>query len=376
MITQIQLIGNQCANPRQFYKYQSYYIQGLKEMDEVNFSLIPIYSRFFASLAANQVKGAPQLWRICNSLAKNQCSIESNHVGRYIFDLGSDTVNVGIDVADGKEIRDMRAYEWSDIYFKANKWERLRYPRKVFPIINGNGLLNEFKINQIKQFRNRKKEIDLIFMTVIYASTSGKHFYTNIEHHIRLFEALAELDCSKILKAIIPKQYSTQMLGKYLKRLDRAGVPWSHTWDGMSSSEFWDHLGKARVVFLRPGKHGCISWRMIDLLCMGACIVYDSKPHPNWPVPLVSGKNYVECGCGLDMEENLPPHDRYIGITRVVEQLLENNDKMDNIRKNNRCYFDQWATPKSIADYILKTAKTYQVDSRRSAEFIPVSQAS
>jgi hypothetical protein len=91
---------------------------------------------------------------------------------------------------------------------------------------------------------------------------------------------------------------------------------------------------------------------------------------------LVSGKNYVECGCGLDMEENLPPHDRYIGITRVVEQLLENNDKMDNIRKNNRCYFDQWATPKSIADYILKTAKAHQVDSRRSAEFIPVSQAS
>jgi hypothetical protein len=56
--------------------------------------------------------------------------------------------------------------------------------------------------------------------------------------------------------------------------------------------------------------------------------------------------------------------------------LLENNDKMDNIRKNNRCYFDQWATPKSIADYILKTAKAHQVDSRRSAEFIPVSQAS
>jgi hypothetical protein len=376
MITKIQLIGNQCINPRGFYKYQSYYIQGLKEIDKVNFSIVPIYSRLFASLATNQIKGAPRLWRFCNTLARNQCSIESNHVGRYIFDLGSDTIKVGIDVADGKAIRDMQAYEWSDIYFKANKWERLKYPGKVFPIINGNGVLNESKINQIKQFRNRKKEIDLIFMTVIYASTSTKRFFTNIEHHVRLFETLAKLDCNKILKAIIPKQYSTQMIGNYLKRLDRAGVPWSHTWDGMSSLDFWDHLAKARLVFLRPGKHACISWRMIDLLCMGACVVYDLKPHPNWPIPLVSGKNYMECGCGLDMEENLPSHDRYNRIVRVIEQSLKDKNKMETIRRNNRCYFDRYATPKSIASYILETVKTYHTDSRQLTEFIPVSQAS
>ena len=376
MITKTRLIGNQCVHPGEFYKYQRYYIQGIKKINEINFSIIPKFSKLFASLSANQIKGANRLWYLCNSVSRKHQSIESNHVGRYIFELGADTVKVAIDVADGREIRDLQAYEWCDIYFKANKWEPLKYPEKVRPIVNGNGSLTEQKINQLKQYRNRKKELDLIFMTVIYASSSTQHFYTNIEHHIRLFEALSKLDCRKFLKAIIPKQYTTQMIGKYLDRLDRVGVPWSYSWDGMPTQDFWDHLAKAELVFLRPGKHGCISWRMIDLLCMGSCVVYDANPHPAWPVPLAIDKNFVSCDCGLSLNEQLPSHDHYIKINQVIEALLNDRTKMEAIRRNNRNYFDQYATPAGIAKYILETVRNYHIKARQSVEFVPFRQAS
>ena len=376
MITKIRLIGNQCVNPGEFYKYQRYYIQGIKEINEINFSIVPMFSKFFASLSANKIKGANRLWHLCNSVSRKRQSIESNHVGRYVFNLGADTVKVAIDAADGSEVRDLQAYEWCDIYFKANKWEHLKYPKKVLPIINGNGFLTEQKINQLRQYRSRKKELDLIFMTVIYASSSIQQFYTNIEHHIRLFEAIAKLDCRKFLKAVIPKQYTTQMIGKYLERLDRAGVPWSNSWDGMSTQDFWDHLAKAKLVFLRPGKHGCISWRMIDLLGMGSCIVYDANPHPNWPVPLANDQNFLSCDCGLSRNEKLPSLDHYSKINQVIEALLNDHARMEAIRRNNRNYFDQYVTPVSIANYILETVKEYHINARRSDKFISFRQAS
>ena len=375
MITKVQLIGNQCIDPGGFYQYQSYYIQGIKKINDINFSIIPTFSKLFASLSANQIKGANRLWFLCNSVYRKQQSIESNHVGRYFFDIGTHTVKVAIDVADGRKIRDLQAYEWCDIYFKANKWEHLKYPEKVLPIVNGNGFLTEQKINQLKQYRNRKKEFDLIFMTVIYASTSIQHFYTNIEHHIRLFETLSKLDGHKFLKAIIPKQYTPRMIGKYLERLDRAGVSWSYSWDGMSTYDFWDHLAKAKLVFLRPGIHGCISWRMIDLLGMGACIVYDANPYPNWPIPLANDKNFVSCDCGLSPNEELPSHDHYSKINQVIESLLSDQTKMETIRRNNHNYFDQHATPASIAKYILETVKKYHLNAQQSIA-IPFCQAS
>jgi hypothetical protein len=376
MITKIRLIGNQCVNPGEFYKYQRYYIQGIKKINEINFSIVPKFSKFFASLSANQIKGVNRLWYLCNSVSKKHKSIESNHVGRYIFYLDTDTVKVAIDVADGREIRDLQAYEWCDIYFKANKWDHLKYPEKVLPIVNGNGFLTKQKITQLKQYRNREKELDLIFMTVIYASSSSQHFYTNIEHHVRLFEVLAKLNCRKFLKAIIPRQYTTQMIGKYLDRLDRVGVPWSYSWDGMSTQDFWDHLAKAELVFLRPGKHGCISWRMIDLLGMGSCVIYDANPHPVWPVPLANDKNFVSCDCGLSLNEQLPSHDHYIKINQIIEALLNDRRKREAIRRNNRNYFDQYATPSGIAKYIFKTVKNYHINAQQSVEFATYRQAS
>ncbi|MGD9210047.1 MAG: hypothetical protein PVI90_04695 [Desulfobacteraceae bacterium] len=372
MHTTIKMIGNQCIDPGEFYKYQSYYIQGFKELTQVDFNVSPFHSKLCASLIDYKIKGAVKLWRFLNSITGKKQVNHRQHVGRYIFDLGSNRIKVAIDVADGNPIRDRRTYNWSDIYFKANKWESLDYPEKVFPLVNGNGTLTKTKLDQIKFFRNSEKKNDLVFMTIIYNSTSEKLFYNNIEHHIRLFETLAKLDCKKYLKAIIPPKYPQKEMTKYLHRLDRAKVQWSNSWDGMSSLSFWNHLAEAQIVFLRPGKHACISWRMIDLLCMGACIVYDGSPHPNWPVPLIAGQNFVDCGCGLGIDESLPPIEQYDRIRQVIEKMLTDPQKMKFIRRNNRNYFDNHASPLNVATYILNTVKALNKGLQRSIALMPV----
>lgn len=377
MQAKIEMVGDRCLHPGGFYKYQSYYIQGFKELERISFNVSPLHSKFCASLIDFKVRGAEKLWRVLNAIPPNKKQFNGcDHVGRYIFDFGSKPIKVAIDVADGKAIRDKQTYKWSNIYFKANKWNRLNYPEKVLPLVNGNGSLTKTKLAQIKSFRNRKKEIDLIFMTIIYPSSSKKLFYNNIEHHVRLFETLAKLKCRKKLKAIIPPKYPPKAMTKYLNRLDQAGVQWSNSWDGLSSMDFWDQLAQANIVFLRPGKHACISWRMIDLLCMGACVVYDAMPHPNWPVPLVSGQNFVDCDCGLGEDESLPPIEKYRCINQTIEKLLSDPHKMLSIRRNNRAYFDRYANPLNVAEYILNTVKAYSNRRQESLAFIPVSQTS
>jgi hypothetical protein len=374
MVNSVQLLGDKCSDPKGFYKYQSYYIQGFKQITQIDFDIRPIYSKLCAVLDEGRIKGAHRVWELCNTLLNKSLTVESNHVGRYLFTIEGRRIKVAIDVSDGREIRDWQAYGWCHIYFKANKWTTLSYPPKVCPVVNGNGLLNHSKINHLKQLRSRTKEVDIIFMTVIYASSDKQYFYNNIEHHIRLFETLAKLNCSKILKAVIPQQYPMEEMKPYLDRLERIGVPWSYSWDGMPSHKFWDHLAKSRIVFLRPGKHGCISWRMIDLLSMGACVVYDGHPYPNWPVPLIAGRNFLECGCGLGMEESLPPMKAYDAMIPAIEHLLNCESKMTAIRKANADYFDRYANPVGVADYILQRVREVKTVENLSEKLIPFEQ--
>lgn len=368
MVTRVKLIGNQCVRPGAFYKYQNYYVKGLEQTGAVSLDIIPFYSKWCAHFHKKQIKVAHRIWQLCNKISLCKRSAEADHVGRYLFDVGAESVKVAIDAADGRLVRDKQAYDWCDIYFKANKWEGVDYPAKVMPIVNGNGGLDEVKLNQIKHMRHQEKKVDLNFMAIIYASSNPKVFFNNIEHHTRLFETLSAIKCSKFLKAIVPKNYSVDIMKDYLKRLDRAGVPWSFSWDGMSSQQFWSHLAESRIVFQRPGKHACISWRMIDLLCMGACVVYDLSPFPNWPVPLAADRNYIDCGCGLHRDDSLPPIERYAAIARVIENLLEDNDAMAAVRANNAVYFDRYASPRSVADYVLDSVDRFSKTRRLSVE--------
>lgn len=351
-----------CRNPMALYNYQRYYMEGFKAIDGVNFDISPFSSKPFAKLVEWKVKGSSRMWKgfasVTNAISTEKRSIESDHVGRYIINIGGKLVKVAIDSADGRNIRDPRAFDWADFYFKANKWPSVDYPAKVHAIVNGNGLLDSRKIDFLKTLRNQEAKIDLIFISRVWSSPEGSGFFNGIEHQIRLFETLASLDCSKKLMAIIPPQYSPKMMDKFLVRLDSAGVLW--TYRMIPASTLWTSLAEAKIVFLRAGMHLCIPWRMLDLLCMGLCIVYDRAPYPQWPVPLLPGKNYMDCDCGLGPEQSLPSNENYVRIKEVIESLLFDNPTIERIRKNNCEYFDASACPQEVARYIIDTVQGQQ----------------
>ncbi len=110
-----------------------------------------------------------------------------------------------------------------------------------------------------------------------------------------MFEALAALPYKKQLVAIFVEGAAEKKETEAaVQRLQKVGV--SCTFDLMPAQDLWEQVAAARVVMLRAGKYLCIPWRMIDLLCLGACIVTDADFEPQWPVPLVEGEHYISGG--------------------------------------------------------------------------------
>jgi len=120
--------------------------------------------------------------------------------------------------------------------------------------------------------------------------------------------------------------------------------------------ELWAATSAARVAFLRPGKHLCVSWRMIDHLAMGACTVCDRAAYTQWPVPMRSGREFVNCEIGIDQDESLPAIGDYECISDTVMALVHDVDRAASVREASVAYFDRHVTPQRIARYLIETA--------------------
>ena len=357
---EIQLLSNYCVTPGRLIASQNYFLMGFHEIPEITITVEPGFGRLFYKLYQKKVKGALRSWNLCNSLVYRNCYRQADRAGRYIFNIQGRPVKVVVDVWDDREILDQDALAWSDIFFKVNMWPAETYPAKVHPLVNGNGRLNPQKLALLNALRGSAKVYDLNFMSVVWFWPNDNRMHNLIEHHVRTFEALSRVDCRKKLLAVIPSywpKHSQRELKNCLARLDRAGVPWQYTWEGVSSEALFKSLAASRIVFLRPGNALCISWRMIDLLCLGACIAYDGLPFPNWPVPLKAGEHFYDCDCRITGDYSIPPLEQYRNINAVIENLLASPQKIETISANNRAYFDNHATPQKVAAYILDTVQ-------------------
>ena len=358
----VRFICDFFKHPAQFLTYQNYMILGLNSTPDIKYQVEPFRNCLFYKLHKMKVKGIMYFWQRYNTFfAKNQYRA-ADRVGRYVFEFNDRKVKVVLDNWDDREILDQNALDWSDIYFKGNKWPTVSYPAKVYPLINANGRLNAQKIALLKNLRSKQPEFDLNYMSVIWFWPNDSRMHTLIEHHVRTFETLSRLDCKKHLLAVIPSYWPDHSEGnfsKYLRRLDRAGVPWQRGWKDISSEKLFNSLANSKIVFLRPGNALCISWRMHDLICMGACIVCDGHPYPNWPVPLADNINFVDCHCGIGSDYSIPPIEQYDNFSVVIEDLLSNPLRIEAIKANNREYFDRYAAPEKIGSYIIDTVKAY-----------------
>lgn len=361
MTIRIKINLDYAKEPAANYKYQHYFIEGFKQLQQVDFKFSSPVDHFLADRFDKKKKGTSFFWNKLWTLNKRNIRAErSTHVGRYLFyfDGASKPIKIAIDCSDHRHVRDPHACKWSDIYFKTNKWPSFSYPDKVLPLMNANGILTPQDIDYIRSLRSRSPNTDLIYWTKLWGTYQDRQTCRNIiEHQLRIFESLAKINCEKKLLAIVPKKDPLGYLQNCLDRLDKAGVAWQHDWGDIDSKTFWDNLATARCVFLRPGNHLCISWRMTDLLCMGACVIYDGAPYPQWHLPLLSGVHYVDGGCRIIPDYSIPSYGNYKKLVKVIEDLLSNDGKINQIKQNNRTFFDNYALPSKLASYILNEAR-------------------
>ncbi|MDJ0782503.1 MAG: hypothetical protein QNJ22_11060 [Desulfosarcinaceae bacterium] len=357
----IRLLGNYSQNPARMLVSQNYFLMGFDALDGIQVELCPLSARLCYRLNQRGVKGTLPIWQLSNKWLSRSAYRNADRVGRYLFDDGRRSLKVVIDAWDEGHVVDTRSLEWADICFKNNSWPTREYPKKVFPLIHGNGRLNPDKLQLLKGFRDHPKRHDLVYLSIMWTrpNNSYPHYHAILEHHTRTFETLASIECRSNLLAVIPKTYPDADVLPYLRRLDKAGVPWQRDWGEVSSEVLFEALASAEVVYLRPGNALCISWRMLDLMCMGACVAYDGQPFPNWPVPLEAGAHYIDCKCRLGPQFEPPPPDSYSIMRRTLEALLADSDKIARIRDNNLAYFEQHAAPAKVAAYILDTVRAH-----------------
>jgi glycosyltransferase involved in cell wall biosynthesis len=314
--------------------YQKYYLLGLDRLTRLEIDGGPLVARL--------APGVENKIRLMYRAARRRPLSGGGHgVGRYRAQTARDEIPFALDARDTREI-DEEALTGSDVYFKANRWAGVDYDSKVVPLVNGNGLLGSRQIAHLKELRTGERPVDVAFISNVWGGR---------EHNIRLFEALAGLECRKDLRAIFFRDWDPDLNERYMARLRERGV--ECTYDPLPPRELWARLAQARVVMIRPGKHLCVPWRMLDLLCMGACIAFDSTPPPRWPEPFVDGVHYVDCG--LRRPRDMSPADpsEYEKVATAIEALLRDPDRQARLRAAAGRYFDLHAAPDRVAESIL-----------------------
>jgi hypothetical protein len=270
------------------------------------------------------------------------------HVGQYLFRFQCGRVlKVAIDTHDHREVRSREIHNWSDIYFKSNRWPDFGYSPKVRPIPIGNSGITLENCRSLRSLRTQPKIFDFIFVGRIWAGGGA-----NVEHNLQLFENLANLGRnSKLLAVVFGFDQKSQEFMHIVARLKAAGVEWSDRQIGYQELMEWS--AESRLVVLRVGVSGCIAWRMVDMLAIGACIVMDQAPFPHWPVPLQEGQNFLSLGLRISSDCGPAPVEDYEKIIGKMEEFLIDNSNLEKIANNNAMYFDIHAHPIKVADYVL-----------------------
>lgn len=324
--------------------YQRYYVMGFERVASVRLDPLPLALRVVRK-PSRQLTALARVHNRIRRLRRLAPPDDAWSVGRYIVSSDRGRTKVAIDAFDSHRVWIPEIVEWSDIYFKSNYWPSAAYDRKVMPIVNGNGSVTHRDLDRARSLRDVEKDIDVTFISNVWGGR---------EHNVRLFEQLAALDCRAELLAVFPGGWADDETRALVARLRSAGVAVSDR--PVSRDYLWRTLARSRIVMFRSGVHGCMPWRTVDLLCMGACILLDGVPFPQWPVPLQPGVHYASCGIP---RQDSDPADRaeYASVGRTVAGLLGAPREQQRIRLSAAAYYDAHAAPDRVATYVLETVE-------------------
>jgi hypothetical protein len=324
------VLRKHCESDSEYNLYQEFYVLALQ--DRIRFQVVSDCGNSGASLRHDSPFAGSHF----------------THTGQYVFHLKDGRrIRVAIDSHDHPATQDLKILDWADVYFKTNLWPNHPYPAKVRPIVTGNSMVNMDSVGYLKSLRERPKKYDFLFVSRIYAGPGA-----NVEHNLRLFEELAKIPCrSKIRAIFIGFQKGDPSFAGYRQRLQAAGV--EATEDHFGFDELMRMSAESRICVIRAGIHSCITWRLLNMLAIGAAVILDAKPFSSWPVPLEEGKNFLSLGLRITPDCGPAPVEDYEKIIGKMEEFLIDNSNLEKIANNNARYFDIHAHPIKVADYVL-----------------------
>ena len=283
---------------------------------------------------------------------------KTDHVALFVIGgTGRHQLKIAIDSHDSAPVTSLNAYRWCDIYFKSNYWSSLGYGEKVRPIINGNGLLDQLRLRHIAQLREFPHDFDISCIVRIWAGPSFDPV-----HCLELLTQVSKIDCRKFILAVFCGfEGMDQQLEGYIGLCTTHSIP--YTLEPIDYNRMIHISARSRVVVLRNGVSSCIPWRFLDMLCLGACVVFDHDPVVSWPHPLVRNQHYLS----LDlfppalwpMLEAQGASPKACGDHDVAERLtayLDREDLLENVRRNAVGYYLSNCAPRQLGDYVLSVA--------------------
>lgn len=317
--------------------YARYYVQAIEEM------------ALLRKVSSRQ-KCSPSIKALLESS-------KSDHVALFVIGGGREQFNIAIDAHDSPPVTNASIYRWCDIYFKSNYWPSHGYGGKVRPIINGNGLLDHLRLRHIARLRDLPKDFDICCIVRIWA---GLGFDPG--HCLELLSKISKINCKKFLLVVFCGfEEGDQSLESYVQECMAHSIPYS--FEPIDYNQMIHISARSRVVVLRNGVSSCIPWRFLDMLCLGACVVFDHDPVVSWPDPLVRDQHYLSLdlfpsalrqaigGQGA-FAETSSDHD----VTERIETYLEREDRLEEVRCNAVSYYLANCAPRQLGDYILSNA--------------------
>ena len=341
-------------------RYQEYYQTGLRQYLQLYGSDLQVARRthfptFLRGL--RRVRDACTLQRMLKSRAitvgqyldwvarhaGGQHTPSASLVGEYSFQLNSARrAKFCIDTHDSGVVNCPSLLDTCDVYLKANYWTGHDYHPRVRPFYVCNPVVLPH-IASLKAMRDQVPVFDLCFIVRVWGGPTGLE---GVEHCMRLLEAVAKFPAKKFLLAeLLVGDTAAQA-----RRLHRSGIP--TTTRRIDLQQLWEVTAQSRLNISRLGNHHCMSWRMTDLLALGACTVLDQHPKTIWPAPLVPGQHYYSLNATTSNDEPVAAASSYAAIPELLEHLLHQRDVQADMRRLSGQYFDTHLHPMQIGRQI------------------------
>lgn len=267
-------------------------------------------------------------------------------MGQYNFCFENEReIRACIDSHDSGDISSASLLAESDLYFKTNYWTGRDYDSKVVSLYNCNPIVLRH-LAVLQAMRGQPAQYDLCLVVRVWG---GRDETEGVEHCVRLLEEAARLRGRKYLLAYLVAG-DIKAIGD---RLRKSGIP--STTKPLPLKELWQVAAQSRVNVIRLGMHHCVPWRMFDLLALGGCPVLDQSPKTVWPVPLVEGKHYWALNLRTSPEQPMALDASYKCIPDLLDALLSDKHRLEQMRGATAEYFDQHLRPERVGQYICET---------------------